>query len=68
MDPVRGVTVKPFNTANASGRMPKGLGDDMKDWREPGHEEDGALRVTCYLLAVLSVGICVALLIIVERL
>jgi len=40
----------------------------MQDWREPPDKEDGTLRVTFYLLAALSVGICLALLIIVERL
>lgn len=62
------MTIKASNTANAPDRMPKGLGEDMKDWREPGREEDSPLRVTYYLLAAFSVGICVALLIIVERL
>jgi hypothetical protein len=42
--------------------------EDMKDWREPVREEDGTLRVTCYLLAALSIATCVVLLIIVERL
>lgn len=32
------------------------------------HEEDGISRVICYLLGVLSIGTCVALLIIAERL
>lgn len=60
MDPVRGVTIR---------MHPAEWVDDMRDWREPAHEEeDGALRATCYLLAALCIGICVALLIIVERL
>ena len=67
MDPVRDVTMK-LLSQNAPGGMPRGLGDDVKDWREPAHEEDGTLRVTCYFLAAVSVGICVVLLIIVERL
>jgi len=59
MDPVRGVTMR----QNA-----ERLGEDMKAWRETADEENGTLRLTFYLLAALCVGICVALLIIVERL
>jgi hypothetical protein len=44
------------------------FGGEMKDWRALRHEEDAASRVICYLLGALSIGICVALLVIVERL
>lgn len=36
----------------------------MNDCRGPRHEEDGISRVICYLLAALSMGILLALLII----
>ena len=40
----------------------------MRDCRGPRHEEDGVSQVICYLLAALTVGICLALLIIVKTL
>lgn len=40
----------------------------MRNCREPSHEEDRISRVICYLLGMFSIGICVALLIIVDRL
>jgi hypothetical protein len=41
---------------------------EMRDQCGPRHEEDRASRIICYLLAALTVGMCLALLIIVERL
>ena len=43
------------------------VGGCMTDSRGPSHEEDGISRVICYLLGMFSVGICVALLVIVDR-
>jgi|AP3Bu8745761321_1050154.scaffolds.fasta_scaffold173876_1 hypothetical protein len=59
--------MRTVTAANEFGRAPK-VGGDMRGCRGPWHEEDGISRVICYLLAVFSVCICVALLIIVERL
>ena len=40
----------------------------MRDCRGPRHEEDGFSQVICYLLGAFTIGLCLALLIIVERL
>ena len=41
---------------------------NMSDCCGPRHEEDGISQVICYLLGAFTIGMCLALLIIVERL
>ena len=40
----------------------------MSDCRGPRHEEDGISQVICYLLGAFTIGVSLALFIIVERL
>ena len=56
--------MNPLHEVRATPRV----GYNMSDCRGPRHEEDGISQVICYVLAVFTIGMCLVLLIIVERL
>ena len=56
--------VNPLHEFRATPRV----GCNMSDCRGPRHEEDGISQVICYLLGAFTIGMSLALFIIVERL
>lgn len=60
--------MKAGNVAHKFLGIAESWGGEMRDQCGPRHEGDRASRIICYLLAALTVGMCLALLIIVERL